>query len=81
MPIGFVPARDVTAVAEYLAGITYTDLHEHYDPQRMYEKEVYKMAPNADESAFQFTWEEFVGMQNIYQQAMAHGEAMITVID
>lgn len=47
----------------------------------MYEAGVYKMGPNAREKDFQIIWEEFAGMQSIYQQAAAHGEAMITVID
>lgn len=78
-PIGFVSANGVDVLSDYLAGISYEKLHEHYDPQRM--KGIYKMSPNDNEKTFQVIWEEFVGMQNIYQQAAAHGEAMITVVD
>lgn len=80
-PIGFVPANSVASLSDYLAGITREKLHQHYDPQRMFQAGIYKMGPNASEKDFQIIWEEFAGMQNIYQQAAAHGEAMITVVD
>jgi hypothetical protein len=82
MPIGFVPAREVVVIAEYLARITAADLREHYDPPLMLERQVYRVHDlTYSEEVFQFIWKEFAGMQNIYQQAAAHGEAMITVID
>lgn len=80
-PIGFVPAREVAVISEYLAGISEEKLLDHYDSERMWQAYVYKMHPEDGESEFQRIREEFAGMQTIYQQAAAHGEAMITVID
>jgi hypothetical protein len=80
VPIGFVPADDVQTIADYLSTITRDTLHEHYDPERMYKAGVYK-PPGLGEASFEVTWQEFEGMRRVYQQAAAHGEAMITVID
>lgn len=80
-PIGFVPAREVAVISEYFAGISEEKLLEHYDPELMWQAYVYKMYPEDGEILLQRIREGFAGMQNIYQQAAAHGEAMITVID
>jgi hypothetical protein len=79
--IGFVPADDVQTIADYLATITRDMLHEHYDPAKMFDSYVYKTDPGMSEDSFEVTWQEFEGMRRVYQQAAAHGEAMITVID
>lgn len=81
IPIGFVPTADTKTIAGYLDQITREQLHEHYDPQKMYEAGVYKMAPDRDERRFQVIWDEFVGMRDVYRAAADHGEAVITVID
>ena len=62
--------------------VTYEGLHEHYDPVQMWNRAVYKISPDAsEESYFQYVWEEFCGIRNVYRQAALHNEAMITVMD
>lgn len=80
-PIGFVPAKEVPVIADFLDSVTYEQLHEHYDPPRMEEMGVYKIHPDDDGKSFQYIWEELVGMRNVYRAAAEHHEAMITVID
>ncbi len=81
VPIGFVSRVDTKIIADYLEQITMEQLHEHYDPQQMYEVGVYKIGPYADEQRFQVIWDEFVGMRDVYRAAADHCEAVITVID
>lgn len=78
IPIGFVPTKEVKVIADFLDSVTYELLHEHYHPAKM---RVYKMRPDDGESRFQVIWAEFEGMRNVYREATAHNEAMITVID
>jgi hypothetical protein len=80
-PIGFVPAKDVQLIADYLDIVTYEGLHEHYNPSHMAEMGVYKIWAESDEAVFQSTWEEFTEMRNLYRAAADHNEAVITVID
>ncbi len=81
VPIGFVPAQDVRAISDFLDTVTYELLHEHYDPFQMREMAVYKIHPMADETNFQYIWEEFTEMRDLYRAAADHNEAVITVID
>lgn len=81
VPIGFVSRVDTKIIADYLDQITMEQLHEYYDPPKMYEAAVYKMGPNRDERRFQVIWNEFVGMRDVYRAAADHDEAVITVID
>jgi hypothetical protein len=80
-PIGFVPAQDVRAVANFLDIVTYEGLHEHYNPAHMEEMGVYKMWADGGETVFQSTWNEFAAMRDFYRVAADHNEAVITVID
>jgi hypothetical protein len=80
-PIGFVPVQDVRAIADFFHTVTSEQLHEHYKPNVMSEMHVYKMWPDSDETRFQDIWEEFVEIKNLYREAAAHNEAVITVID
>ncbi len=81
VPIVFVSRVDTKIIADYLEQITMEQLHEHYDPQKMYEVGVYKIGPYADVQRFQVIWDEFVGMRDVYRAAADHDEAVITVID
>jgi hypothetical protein len=80
-PIGFVPAHEVRAIVDYFDTVTVEQLHEHYDPDVMWELGVYKMSPGYAEHQFSNIWEEFVGIRDFYREAAAHNEAVITVID
>jgi len=80
-PIGFVPAQEVHAIADYFDTVTYEHIHEHYDPVHMSEIGVYKIVSVHDETRFQNIWDGFVGIRNLYREAAAHNEAVITVID
>lgn len=81
IPIGFVPVTEVHAIADFLDNVTKEQLHEFYDPSRMYEMAVYKIHASDDERRFNTIWSEFCGMRDVYRQAALHNEAMITVID
>ena len=80
--IRFVPASDVRLIADYLDGITFEQLCEHYDPDKMEEALVYKIIQiRTREDALRLIWEEFTGMRDLYRAAADHNEAVITVID
>lgn len=80
-PIMFVPAKDVKRIAECLQSITREQLHEHYDPDQMVERGVYKAFGSGDEREFDFIWNEFTRINQFYQEAAAHDEAVIVIID
>jgi hypothetical protein len=80
-PIGFVSARKVAVIADYLDQITPEMLREHYDPNQMAERGVYKIFRHDGDDRLKYIWGEVVGIRGVYRAAADHGEGMLAIID
>ena len=74
---GLVRRGDVHALSAYLNTITREQLHSNFPPKQR----IYKCGPDADEERFEVIWQDFVGMRNLYNMAMEHGEAVVTCLE
>ncbi len=81
IPIGFVSVRDVRQVADFFKSVSREQLHEHYNPAIMVENYVYKMRETDNEQSFDYIWDDFSAIRDLYRGAADHDEIVITVID
>jgi hypothetical protein len=83
--IGFVPAKQVRALANFLSATTSSNLREHFNPTDAAQMEIYnriyKWGEATTDQEFHHIWQEFTAIRDFYKTATAANEAVIICND
>lgn len=76
--VRFLPASEVALTYQYVQPITKNDLEQHYDPLAMDAASVYKISEFEDPENFEYDWEFFEQLRELFATAVKHHEGMLT---
>jgi hypothetical protein len=79
-PAHYLTPAEVAALQPQLAAVTVADLKQRFDPARMTALGIYPNIWEEGDDAFDYVAEGFATLQQLYAEAAARGQGMITFI-